>query len=126
MRKDSIASIGKLIGYKDLDIPVVDEVTSASYVVENNNVTEKKTIERIKKGVHLMVPIRLDISTADIYMLNSVDIRIRFELAPSSLLLSAHAGEQFKYQLNSVKLWGNKIIPHGSALLTLNRSLFKY
>ena len=71
----------------------------------------------------MMTPLKFNISSADFYLLNGVDIRLRFDLAPAKLIINSYDDNDYSYVVHSVKLWTQKIIPDPAALLSLNKSL---
>ena len=121
MGKGDLFTIGRNMMYKPLDTSIVD-------VYDAENVKPKGDVETVmsnetKGEVHLAIPIRLNISSADRYLINGVSVRIRFDLAPASLLINNATGKAYKYKVNMFKLWSEKIVPHPEALLSLNTSL---
>ena len=70
-----------------------------------------------------MIPLEFNISSTDFYLLNGVDIRLKFDLAPTKLIIYSCDGVDYSYIVHSVKLLTHKIIPDPSALLSLNKSL---
>lgn len=97
---------------------------SDEYFTEGNK-QEKQMIADIKAhGLSMTAPLLLDIASLDAYLLDSTDVRIRLELASKSWILNtSQDGDLFKFALESVKLWVDRVVPHASALSSLNTSL---
>ena len=55
--------------------------------------------------------------------MNGVDIRLRFDLSSPSLLINSNDGKDYKYSIQTVILWTQKIVPNTEALFGLNKSL---
>ena len=74
-----------------------------------------------------MVPLCFDISSTDSHLLNGVDIRIRIDLSPPTMVInSLPDDEEYTYRVESAKLFVEKVIPHQEALLSLEKSLIKH
>lgn len=75
-------------------------------------------------GLSMTAPLLLDIASLDAYLLDSTDVRIRLELASKSWILNtSQDGNAFKFVLESARLWVDRVVPHASALSSLNTSL---
>ena len=112
--------------YKNLNTKIYDEFTSESFDANSITKDEASIIEECKQGVlHMFTPLGLDLASANFYLLNGVDIRIRLDLAPSELVINALDGttKKYYYQLQLLKLWCEKVAPYPSALLSLNKNL---
>ena len=74
-----------------------------------------------------MVPLCFDISSTDSHLVNGVDLRIRLDSSPASMVINSLADdEQYTYRVESAKLFVEKVMPHQEALLSLERSLIKH
>ena len=71
----------------------------------------------------MMSPIKLNISSSNFFLLSGCSMRLRFDLAPASVILNASDTGSYTYSLESAKLWAQKIVPGPAALMSLNRSL---
>ena len=86
---------------------------------------EKRIIEGCKKnGLQLVAPLFLDIASLDQFMLDSVSLRMRLELASHEFVLNTHLKDKgYKYKINSARLFCDRVIPYTSALESVNKSL---
>ena len=57
-----------------------------------------------------MVPVCMGLSSSDFYLMNGVDIRLRFDLSSPRLLINSKDVKDYKYSLDTVKLWTQKIV----------------
>lgn len=121
--KSSLDSDGRNMYYKSLDTKSPKTFNAPYFVQANLPKDEKEIINDVKGIIHTVCPINLDISDANFYLLNGVNMRIRFDLAPASVLLNTIDDENYKYQIQTAKLWVQKIVPQPAALLSLNRHL---
>ena len=121
MGKDSLPSLGRNMYYKDIHAKINSTIDATTFTNQTN---DEKEIERECKSIlHMMTPLKFNISSADFYLLNGVDIRLRFDLAPAKLIINSYDDINYSYVVHSVKLWTQKIIPDPAALLSLNKSL---
>ena len=121
MGKDSLSSLGRNMYYKDIKAKIDSKIDATTFANQTDDETE---IENdCKNTLHMMTPLKFNISSADFYLLNGVDIRLRFDLAPAKLILNSYDDVDYTYAVQTVKLWTQKIIPDPSALLSLNKSL---
>lgn len=118
MNKDSVASVGRAMLINSVDSIIHDKLTTAKFAQVSNS---KKDIA--KNVMHLITPLNLDIASSDFWLLSNVDIRLRLDLAPASVLINAYDDNDYKYEVQFVRLFCQKIVPHPSALVSLNRSL---
>lgn len=121
MGKEDMETFGRNMfckHYKD-KIPKVFDANS----IKNPPSAEASIIATCRDVIHLMTPLKLDIATGDFYLLNAVDMRMRFQLASPSVVLNSSSGLDFTYGIRSAKLLCKKILPNPPALLALNRSL---
>ena len=91
--------------------------------MKSPSATESAIISACRDVIHLMIPLKLDIATANFYLLNAVDMRMRFQLAAPSVVLNSASGKLFTYGIRFAKLFCKKALPNPPALLSLNRSL---
>ena len=76
---------GKLIYHKSLDTNIVHTVT-AFYFQERKilNKDESNIILNLTLGLHNMIPLKLDISDSNLYLLDNIELRLCFDLNPAS------------------------------------------
>ena len=115
MPKHKMVNVGRNMFYKDISIPIEDIFTNENLKNEEDLVGDT--------SLHFVTPLHLDISTSDFHLLNSVEMRLRFDLCPPSVLINSAEAENFKYTLQNVKIWVQKVISQDEALLSLNQSL---
>lgn len=118
MNKDALPSAGRTMLFKPLETRIDDKLAASQFT--DVSASEKNIV---RKTMHLITPLNLDIASADFWMLSNVDIRIRLDLAPASILINAYDDNQYTYEIQFVRLFCQKIVPHPSALVSLNRSL---
>ena len=70
-----------------------------------------------------MTPVNLDLASANFFLMNSVDVRLRFDLASSSSIINTSDDTEYKYHISHMKLWCQKIVPYPAALMSLSQSL---
>ena len=82
-------------------------------------------LNKIKGGrVFLCLPLLLDISSIDMYLLDGVDIRIRLELANQDWIIkSSKKNPGFGINISKAKLWIDRVTPHHNAMLALNHAM---
>lgn len=110
---------------KHIDTECVNTVTAAYFADASISDHERKIIQSTKNIIHLFSPLKLDISSSKIFLLDNVEIRIRLDLQPANFILLTHTDIDYKYKINLAKLHVEKITPQPSALLSLNDSLRK-
>jgi len=109
--------------YKNITEKCTD-VIETTYFQDDASNNEKEIIADVKRGLHLMVPINLNISSSDFYLLDNVELRIRIDLNPASYILSSdQANQLYAYKISLAKLHLEKIIPHPNALVSLNKTM---
>ena len=119
-----LPSSGRNSLYKDIDSTIHESsITKNDFDSSKISPLENKLIKECKGPINFITPLNLDISSANFYLLNNIDIRLRFDLSPSSLLINTCDTEQYKYKIDYMKLWCEKIVPYPSSLLSLNKSL---
>ena len=125
MGEHSLRSTGRLMYYKSIDTDIEDEITMKNFEIGKITKDERTVIDECKTVLHTLTPLDLDIASANFYLLNGVDIRIRLDLAPRELIINAPDGasKQYSYELQLAKLWCEKVVPYPSALLSLNKNL---
>lgn len=117
-------NIGKLNYYKSLNTKIVDTVTANYFADTSLNKDEAGIISNLRNGLHTMIPLKLDISNSDFYLLDSVELRLRFDLNPASyVFLCPETTTRYKYRVELAKLHVEKIIPHNDVLIGLNSSM---
>ena len=71
-----------------------------------------------------MVPITIDLASSNQFLMNGVEVRLRFDLAhPRKIITSSTANADYKYVLKNVRLHVEKVTPFPSALSSFNKSL---
>ena len=121
MGKDALSGIGSNMFYKAQDTEIFDEYEEDAY--EDQSPDETAIQSTCKKIIHMMIPLNFDLSTSNFYLLNGVDIRLRFDLASPQLLINSFDGVDYNYTIQTVKLWTQKIVPNPDALFSLNKNL---
>ena len=122
MRKGSLSSIGRNMLYNDLDAEIYDAVTVDTFTKLTK--CQKQIKEECAGLLHTMTPLKLNISSADFYLVNGTDMRIRLDLSPAKLIFNAvDATKNYTYSIENVKLWTQKVTPDQAALISLNKSL---
>ena len=121
--KSEMSSHGRNMYYKSLENSIPHTYMTRDFAIATLKQDEKSIQADCVTGIHTMVPLNLELADAGFYLLNGVDMRIRFDLANSAVVLGTDTDEQFKYKINMAKLWVKKIIPHGSALISLTQNL---
>lgn len=121
MNRNKLDSAGRLMMYKCLDTPTPPIILPAYFTTPT--ASERSIIASARTGIHMMGPLHFDISNADAYMLDGVEVRIRLDLAnPSVVLLTSDAAE-YVYRVTMCKLWCKKIVPIPSAMVALHKSM---
>lgn len=86
---------------------------------------ETKLMSSIKShGIHLCFPLLLDLSSLDMYLMDSVDLRIRLEMASNNWIINANeGGGDYNLSIDLARLWLDRVTPHYSAMIALNNAL---
>ena len=122
MSKNHVETYGAGLFYKSASNNIVEHFSSANDKLITEN--EKKLKIKCKQGLHLMIPVRIDLCSSNQFMLNSVEIRMRFDLAsPKKLIKTSKTGIDYIYKLRNVKLHAEKLIPYTSAITSFNKNL---
>ena len=121
MGKDDLQSVGRNMYYKSMSTKIEDKIDASSFA--NLSSDEVLMQDECKGMVHMMVPLCMDLSSSDFYLMNGVDIRLRFDLSSPRLLINSNDGKDYKYSIETVKLWTQKIVPNTEALFSLNKNL---
>ena len=121
MDKNFIHTIGKTMCLKELDKKIPDKFTN-----ENLSSGTTDLLYNPKKIMHFMVPLNFDISNLNFFLLNGVDIGIRFDLASPALVINSLDESKYTYQMQCCKLWVQKITPSPDALISLNKNMIRY
>ena len=123
MPRGKLDGIGRNMYYKTLSTDIDEEFTENSFIDNLISMDEKKIIKECKSVLHMMTPLHFDMSSSGFYLLNGVDVRLRFDLAPASVLLNSYDDAHYRYSLQSAKIWVRKVVPHNEALISLNSRL---
>ena len=125
MNPNIIDTLGKCGGFYDDSVGegIADTYAAARYTTAGN--IELKMLPELRTtGVCVYFPLLLDISTLDMYLLDSIDLRIRLEMANNSWIINAvTGGGNITISVNMAKLWLDRVTPHLSAMTALNESL---
>lgn len=71
----------------------------------------------------MTAPLLLDLASSDAY-LDGTDARIRLEMANSAWVMNTPlGGRNYKLKLESARLLVDRVIPHPSALTSINNTL---
>ena len=120
MDKSLLSTIGENMFFKKLDENINDKLTESDFSNGDKNAHD------IKKTMHFMVPLRFDISNLNFFLLNGVNIGIRIDLAQASLLINSLDTKRYSYNVQSCKLWMQKVTPNPEALISLNKTMLQY
>lgn len=123
-KHNNVVNLGKCGFFNDdnKENVIKDVFTDASFA---NETLEGKLSPTIKRnGVHICFPLLLDLASIDMYLLDSVNVRIRLEMANNNWIMNTHTnGDANSFSIESVKLWVDRVTPHHNAMLALNKSL---
>lgn len=86
---------------------------------------ESRVLSSIKAGgIHTYFPLLIDLASIDMYLLDSVDLRIRLEMANNNWVMGAHTdGHLNDLNIEKAKLWIDRVTPHYNAMSALNTAL---
>lgn len=86
---------------------------------------EGKMAELTRGGsINLCTPVMLDIASIDAFLLDMVDVRLRFELGAQSFVINSDkTNREYQYTINSARLWIDRVVPFPAALKALNQSM---
>lgn len=126
LSQDKVDSIGNnAFFYRDYEgeSGIVDKFTDTFFTSASKY--EKDLITSCKThGLSMTAPLLCDVSSLDAYLLDSVDVRLRLELANKSWIINSHqSADNFRFKLDSAKLWVDRVTPHSTALESLNHSM---
>ena len=122
MDKEVLSSIGRNMYYKDIKTTIHDNISNDSFT--NLTKDEENIQQECMDIIHLMIPLTLDLSSSNFYLMNGVDIRLRFDLSPPNIVInSSDTITNFNYSIQTVKLWTQQIVPNPDALFSLNKNL---
>ena len=123
LRPDQLETIGRNGGlYNKSDTP--STFTEETFKTANAPAGAEAALTRGGKSINLCTPVMLDIASIDAFLLDMVDVRLRFELGPHSFVINSDkVDRQYQYVINSARLWVDRIIPFPSALKALNQSM---
>ena len=125
MNNSEINTIGKCgFFYNDENNGVITKTYNAATFTTVGNI-ENKLLSSVKtSGVDICFPLTLDVATMDMYLLDSVDVRIRLELANNNWLIKSDQNiSGVTLKINKAKLWLDRVTPHYNAMSALNQSL---
>lgn len=119
--REKLDSVGRNMYYKSMLTDIDEIITENNFLNMSND--ETNIVKESKSVIHMTTPLHFDMSSSGFYLLNGVDVRLRFDLAPAAVLINAYDGVDYKYNLISTKLWVQKVVPHNEALISLNSRL---
>ena len=126
IKGDNIDSFGKCGFFHD-DANAVDGVTKeyTDTIFKKAGSIERKLMASLKSdGVNVCFPLLTDVASLDMYLLDSVDLRIRLEMANNSWIMNSNGDlADVNLKFHNVKLWVDKVIPHFNAMMVLNQAL---
>ena len=125
MSKDKLDSVGRNMFYKSLSHDIIGTFNSTNFPTTSDN-DEQKIAAQCKSILHFVTPLHLDVGTGDFYLMNGVDVRLRFDLSPASLLINSTDNVEYNYKIFNIKLWAQKVVPTQEALMSLNHKLINY
>ena len=122
MKTEDVRTFGYGSLLKSIDTKINESFTAATD--GSLDEYERRIRVRCRRGVHLMVPITIDLASSNQFLMNGVEIRLRFDLAhPRKIITSSTANADYKYVLKNVRLHVEKVTPFPSALSSFNKSL---
>ena len=118
MNPDKLSSFGANMGYKEFDF---EEDVAAGFFTAAT-IREKNLIRKCKNSsIHMFGPINLDLGDVSSYLLDKIDLRLRFELVPPSILIKTTDAAAYTYRVETCKLWVERLTPVPSAMIALNK-----
>lgn len=123
MTNEELHGIGRANFFKSLDTEIVDSVTDEYFADAKVTRDEKAIIKSCRDVIHTMAPLRLDLSSAETYLLDNVELRIRLDLQPNAFCLLTQQDIKYQYKIEMAKLHIETITAESNALLSLNRRL---
>ena len=124
MNVNELKSIGRNSFYKDYNgLPIPSKITKNEFDATKISKDEVQIIEQCKSTLDFITNLHLDISSSHIYLLDGVDLRIRLDLCNPDLLINTYDTEKYIFKIVTTKLWGVKVVPYPSALMSLNKTL---
>ena len=125
-KRSNMHNIGKCGFFYDDSIGVggVKDTFNAAIFTDEGSL-EGEISGKIKSdGIHLCFPLLLDLSSLDMYLLDSIDVRIRLEMASNQWIMNVDAnGAANKVTIEMAKLWLDRVTPHYNSILALNDAL---
>lgn len=123
IRPDQLSTLGRNGGLYPTYAP--STFTEESFKRDASFLGELAALTRGGKSVNLCTPVMLDIASIDAFLLDMVDVRLRFELGAQSFVINSDkSNREYQYTINSARLWIDRVIPFPSALKALNQSMF--
>ena len=125
VNRDNVNSFGKCgFFHDDANNGAVTQTYVATTFTTVTNI-EHKLLSSLKgSGVDVCFPLLFDSSTLDMYLLDGVDLRIRLEMANNNWIFNSNADiSQTVLNINTAKIWLDKVIPHYNAMTALNEAL---
>ena len=116
MSKNNVDTLGWNMFYKHFD-ELIPSVITADYFDNESIHTYEADIVIEAHGKMHAVCLLLDLSYLNTYRLEKVSVRIRFNLAPVSVLINFNGNETYKYFMSSCKLWVQAVKPVPSSLI---------
>ena len=124
-KRSTMQNIGKCgLFYDDNKGTNVKNVFTAQSFTQDGSLEGVMSRKIKSRGLHLCFPLLLDLSSLDMYLLDSIDVRIRLEMANNSWITNTDAnGENNKVSVEMAKLWLDRVTPHYNSILALNDAL---
>ena len=97
----------RTFGYGSLIKPIDTKINETFTAANDGTIDGYETglRARCRQGIHLMVPITIDLASSNQFLMNGVEIRLRFDLAhPRKIITSSTANADYKYVLKNVRL----------------------
>ena len=96
MGKNNVRTFGAGVYAKTNNGNIYETFTTANDATIDTY--ERNIRSRCHRGIHLVVPITLDISSSNQFLMNSVEVRIRFDLAcPKRIITSSEPNADYIY-----------------------------
>lgn len=123
MSNEELHGIGRGNFFKSLDTQISDKITEEYFAADKISADEASIVESCRKVIHTMSPLRLDISSAETFLLDNVELRIRLDLQPNAFCFLTHQDIRYQYKIEMAKLHVETIIAESNALLSLNQRM---
>ena len=121
-RPDQLETIAKNGGfYSNTSAP---STFTADSFKEGTPEGKMAKLTRGGSSINICTPVMLDIASIDAFLIDMVDVRLRFELGPQSFVINSDkVNREYQYTIKSARLWIDRVVPFPSALKALNQSM---